>query len=181
MSLTTTEENQVAALRRVINHPDAWAKLMDDEDRQQAILDMPHCTDILEDAIIAHDNERFMGEEEIYVNESEDADCFADLDPGEEEPARGNFGMRMAKIRKAKRKATPKTTKKRKATPKKKSPVFTYRVKTYKTKTVGNVCDGVPRKAKSLHTIAYEELADGKVWNRVMVGTTQDRVIRANN
>lgn len=167
---TTKETKQIEALRRVINHPGAWAKLMADDERQAAIMDMPHLVDMFEDAIIASDNA-----EAEKAEAEEEADLFADLDPGEEEPVRGNFGMRMAAAKKKKAAVKRKKTK----AAKKAEGEYTYQIVNYKTKTVGNVCNGIPRKAVSAHTIAYEELLDGKLYNRVMLGSNQSRVVKA--
>ncbi len=191
----TTEAHQVAALRRVINHPAAWAKLMADEERQQAILDMPHCATILEDAIIDADNARYEKEEEEarsaaaheeYLQELS-ADCFADLDPAvtgedaeDDEPKRGNFGMRMAALRKAKTQAKGKMPagKPAKKTTKKAEPrVFEFRAKHYKAHSVCKIVRG-KEKGTSANTTAFERVCpDGEVIDRVIIGSTQAEII----
>jgi len=170
-----TKNRHIAALQNVIDNPKLWALLMDDETKQERILDTPYLVEMFEDAVLAHDDAEY--ENRLQEEESERGDdLFDGLDDAvDDEPERGNFGMRMAALRKAKTQGKGKPAKK---TAKKAEPrVFEFRAKHYKAHSVCKIVRG-KEKGTSANTTAFERVCpDGEVIDRVIIGSTQAEII----
>jgi hypothetical protein len=170
-----TKNRHIAALQNVIDNPKLWALLMDDDAKQERILDTPYLVEMFEDAVLAHDDAEY--ENRLQEEESERGDdLFDGLDDAvDDEPERGNFGMRMAALRKAKTQGKGKPAKK---TAKKAEPrVFEFRAKHYKAHSVCKIVRG-KEKGTSANTTAFERVCpDGEVIDRVIIGSTQAEII----
>ena len=185
-----TQALHVAALTKIVADDAAFDRLMADDSKVDEIYESkPYLVRILENAITARDDAKFEIEEahaaackarESQAAYAAEEDFLSGFLPEDDEPERGNFGMRMAAIRKAKnagkgKKPAAKPAKKR--VEQSESKAFTFRAKHYKAHSVCKIVRG-KEKGTSSNTTAFERItAEGDVFDRVIVGSTQAEII----